>query len=332
MTIKVSIIVPVYNVEKYLEECLLSAVNQDYENKEIILIDDGSTDSSAHIIEWFQSQYSFVKSVKTENQGQSAARNLGLELATGDFILFLDSDDWFDSHTVSLCVSKINENSLDIVLFSALAFIDGAVHGSEHVHKQYMRLKAISDKVVSSNELFTLEIKSNTYIVQPCMYMFNRSKFVNLRFYPGIIYEDNLFTTQLLLQHQDARVMCLQDTLFHRRFRPLSTMTQSKQQRHIDGHLVVIDELIKMVPQYKGSEQSTLKQLITNLLFEMLLILNPVYGWHIPLKIRQKILTVYLKYGLLPFKVKLFFKFMIPGSFSLWKALKVKFMTSTTNI
>jgi glycosyltransferase involved in cell wall biosynthesis len=319
MQIKVSIIVPVYNVEKYLEECLLSAVNQNYENKEIIIIDDGSTDSSGSIIDKFKSRYPFIQSVKTKNQGQSSARNLGLEMATGDYILFLDSDDWFENNTVSLCVKTIADNNLDIVLFSADAFFDGEARDKVSLNKFYLRSTQLNQVLLSKN-VFTEELSLNKYIVQPCMYMFNRVKYSNLRFYPGIIYEDNLFTTQLLLQHKDAKVLCLPNKLFHRRFRPQSTMTQGKQQRHIDGHLVVIEELVKMVPNFENGEKKAIKQLITNLLFDVLHILYPVYGWHIPVKVRLKIISIYFNHGLVPFKLKLFIKFMIPGSFSLWKA------------
>jgi glycosyltransferase involved in cell wall biosynthesis len=316
---KVSIIVPVFNVENYLEECLLSAVNQDYENIEIIIIDDGSTDSSEKIVDTFKRQYPYIESVKTKNQGQSSARNLGLEMATGDYVLFLDSDDWFDKNTVSLCVKTITDNNLDMVLFSADAFFDGQEKNKVSLNKSYLRSTQLN-KVLLSKDVFIEELNLNKYIVQPCMYMFNRIRYSNLRFYPGIIYEDNLFTTQLLLQYNDAKVICLPNKLFHRRFRPQSTVTQSKRQHHIDGHLVVINELSKMVPHFEKNVKKALKHLITNLLFEVLHILNPVYGWHIPVKIRLKILSIYFNHGLFPFKLNLFVKFMLPGSFGFWKA------------
>lgn len=323
MQSKVSIIIPVFNVEKYLEECLSSAVNQDYENKEIIIVDDGSTDSSSDIIGSFTKNYAFIKTIKTKNQGQSSARNVGLEMATGDYIMFLDSDDWFEKGTISLCIKTLTDNNLDIVLFSGQAFYDGESNTNSDLDKLYKRCSTINNQILSSHQLFVEELKLNKFIVQPCMYMFNKIKFLNIRFYPGIIYEDNLFTTQLLLQHDDAKVMSLPDILFQRRYRPQSTMTQAKQQRHIDGHLVVIDELVKMVADFGNDEKKALKQLITNLLFEVLLILNPVYRWRVPAKVRLKILHIYFTHCLLPFKLKLFVKFMIPASFSYWKTFNL---------
>jgi glycosyltransferase involved in cell wall biosynthesis len=326
MQIKVSIIIPVYNVEKYLEECLLSAINQDYEYTEIIVINDGSTDHSAEVIESYKSKYPAIIDIKTKNQGLSAARNQGLDLATGDYILFLDSDDWFEATTVSKCVEAIIKSNLDIVLFSAKPFIDGEPNGETKLDKQYGRIPALNGKVLTSAHYFSEVLALNNYIVQACMYMYRRIKFANLRFYPGILHEDNLFTTQLLLFDVDARLESLPNRLFHRRFRPESIMTQNKQQRHVDGYFTVIDQLINMLPAHQDSERRALKCFIVKVLFEILIILNPVYGWHIPVKVRLRILSVYFNYGLLPFNLKLFVKLVIPGSFSLWSRLKNKYL------
>lgn len=322
MQIKASIIIPVFNVEQYLEECLISALKQDYNNKEIIVIDDGSTDSSSEIIERYQAKYPLIKTVKTKNQGLSAARNLGLEMASGDYILFLDSDDWINEHTLTVCIEKIKQYNLDIVLFNASAFLDGEPNKAIDLDSLYTRSEILNNHVMTSTDYFIKELELNNYLVQACIYMFNRAKYANLKFYPGILHEDNLFTTQLLLQYSDAKVMSLPNRLFHRRFRADSIMTQNKQQRHIDGYFVVIDELIKILPHHKNEENKALKLFITKVLFEILLILNPVYGWSIPLKVRLKILYVYFNCGLLPFKPKLFVKFLIPASFSYWHKLK----------
>ncbi|WP_460425867.1 glycosyltransferase family 2 protein, partial [Azotobacter armeniacus] len=89
---KVSIIIPVYNVEPYLAQCLDSAIHQDYDNIEIIAINDGSTDASLSILEEFRTKHKNIIIKNIENQGVSVARNTGLEIATGEYISFLDSD------------------------------------------------------------------------------------------------------------------------------------------------------------------------------------------------------------------------------------------------
>ena len=94
----ISIIVPVYNVEKYLEKCIDSILNQSYQNLEIILIDDGSTDNSGSICDEYKKKDQRVQVIHQKNQGQSSARNAGLNIAKGSYIGFVDSDDWIEQN------------------------------------------------------------------------------------------------------------------------------------------------------------------------------------------------------------------------------------------
>lgn len=114
----ISIIIPVYNVENYLKDCLDSAVNQSYKDKEIILIDDGSSDSSLSICNEYANRFRFIRVITKENGGLSSARNRGIEEAKGKWLIFLDSDDvWADKN----CLTKLHEYaaslSLDVVRF-----------------------------------------------------------------------------------------------------------------------------------------------------------------------------------------------------------------------
>ena len=93
----ISVILPVYNVQQYLEKCIESVVNQTYKNLEIILIDDGSTDMSGKICDEFAEKDGRIKVIHSKNGGVSAARNIGLDIATGEYIGFVDSDDWIES-------------------------------------------------------------------------------------------------------------------------------------------------------------------------------------------------------------------------------------------
>ena len=113
---KISIIVPVYNVEKYLEECIKSLVSQDYENYEILLIDDGSTDSSYKICQQYSRKYQNVRTYKQKNQGVSVARNKGIELSNGKWICFVDSDDYVDSKMLSTLYSIIKNEGCEIAI------------------------------------------------------------------------------------------------------------------------------------------------------------------------------------------------------------------------
>ena len=104
--IKVSIVIPVYNVEKYLEECIESAIKQSLNDIEIICINDGSTDSSLEILKKYEKKYSNIIVISQENKGLSASRNVGIRKAKGKYIYFLDSDDFIDTNSMELCYKE----------------------------------------------------------------------------------------------------------------------------------------------------------------------------------------------------------------------------------
>ena len=112
---KVSVLVPVYNVEKYLSKCLDSIVNQTYKNIEIIIINDGSTDSSLEIASFYASKYDFIKVFSYDNAGISKTRNRALEQASGDYYLFVDSDDYIDLDMIEKMVACAKETNSEIV-------------------------------------------------------------------------------------------------------------------------------------------------------------------------------------------------------------------------
>lgn len=112
----VSIIVPIYNASAYLRDCLDSILRQSYNNIEVILIDDGSTDESGIICDKYASSFSQIKIFHQKNCGSSAARNKGLEVAVGDYLYFVDADDWIDGGSVELLVSEIQKNDSDLLI------------------------------------------------------------------------------------------------------------------------------------------------------------------------------------------------------------------------
>ena len=117
MNKKVSIVVPIYNVENYLDKCINSIVNQTYSDLEIILVDDGSKDGSPVICDDWKEKDSRVIVIHKENGGLSSARNAGLDVATGEYIMFEDSDDWLEIDIVEKCVERIEKDDSDMVIF-----------------------------------------------------------------------------------------------------------------------------------------------------------------------------------------------------------------------
>lgn len=115
---KISIIVPIYNSEKFLDDCIKSLINQSYSNIEIILINDGSTDNSLSICEKYKQSDSRIIVKSIENSGVSIARNIGLNMMTGDYVTFVDSDDWIEPHTIKLALNNICVEDAEIAIWS----------------------------------------------------------------------------------------------------------------------------------------------------------------------------------------------------------------------
>jgi len=120
---KVSIVVPVYNVERYLERCVKSLLNQTYKNVEIILVDDGSTDSSPQLCKSLTKLHSNIKCIHKNNNGLGMARNTGIDIATGDFVIFIDSDDWCDQNLIEKLIDYSEKYSASTVI-SGLKRVD----------------------------------------------------------------------------------------------------------------------------------------------------------------------------------------------------------------
>ena len=114
---KVSVVVPIYNVEQYLEKCIENIINQTYKDLEIILVNDGSTDGSPSICDKWKDLDPRIMVIHKENGGLSSARNAGLEVATGEYIMFEDSDDWLKVDIIEKCVKRIEIDNSDLVIF-----------------------------------------------------------------------------------------------------------------------------------------------------------------------------------------------------------------------
>lgn len=131
---KVSIIVPIYNVERYIERCVTSLINQDYANIEIILVDDGSPDNSAAIIDNLCQRDKRIRIIHKENGGVSSARNAGVNAATGDYIMFVDGDDWVEYNYVSYFLNLIKVNQCAVGMNTNNFYVDSSIHTSDNMY------------------------------------------------------------------------------------------------------------------------------------------------------------------------------------------------------
>ena len=193
---KVSVIIPVYNVEKYLSECLDSVVNQTLKDIEIICVNDGSLDGSAEILEEYAQKDNRIKVITQENRGVSEARNSGLKIASGEYIAFLDSDDYIDLKFFEQLYKRGIESNSDVVVCENIYRFSG--------NKQKLFLKV-------NKEVETTVLKEKfecLYLPEYC-YVWNKiykRECLTERFLKGITFEDIYFTLNALKQCQKLSV------------------------------------------------------------------------------------------------------------------------------
>ena len=175
---KISVIIPVYNVEKYLKRCLDSVINQTYKNLEIILIDDGSTDKSGNICDEYAAKDKRIIVIHKENGGLSDARNKGLDICTGDYISFIDSDDWIENGFYEYVVNNVKDNDL-------LIFDYYITNGKNSKWIKYKNTEVELSKEKCLIELAKAKLQSYT-----CNKIYKLDLFDNIRFPKGRNYED----------------------------------------------------------------------------------------------------------------------------------------------
>ena len=175
---KITIIVPVYNTETYLQKCIDSIVNQTFEDFECLLIDDGSTDKSGIIINEIARQDNRFKVVHKTNGGVSSARNIGLDIASGHYVIFMDADDlWLSPHCLSQLDSVINKTDADIIRFDYEAIDENGGELFESDSTKYR--KPFSDRLIPNDEFLSEVIRGEYF--SPLL-LFRRSLADNLRF------------------------------------------------------------------------------------------------------------------------------------------------------
>lgn len=174
---KVSIIVPVYNVENYLENCVESLLNQKFNEYEILLIDDGSTDSSPIICDKYSYRYEKVRAYHKENGGLSSARNYGIERARGEWLIFVDSDDyWLSDDVLQTLLMEATKNTADFIRFEYTAVDEQGLLLYEHCYEQKMSL---INKALTQYEMFHSGISGEFFA---WLYMARRELYDGLRF------------------------------------------------------------------------------------------------------------------------------------------------------
>lgn len=252
----VSIVVPAYNCEDYIAECIQIILEQTYPNLQIILVDDGSMDRTYEICSSFLDER--ITLVRKENGGASSARNVGLEHIDGEYVLFVDSDDYLEKDAVRELVERIQSEDADLIYFEADNFTDE----KDIPIKQKGFAQKVDYPPMSGNDLIPLLIKNKDYHAAPFLFFAKQNIYQNgIRFHEGIMMEDELFSFQLF--RACNLVVCLRKELYHRRVRSGSVMTsKGKEQFHYVSIQTVFLELLK---ERENTGDATLEQYLARI-------------------------------------------------------------------
>lgn len=232
---KVSVVIPVYNVEKYLRQCLESVVNQTLREIEIICVNDGSPDNSRLILAEYAAKDDRIVIIDQENKGLSGARNSGMNAATGKYIYFLDSDDYIELNTLEVLFQVCEEKKLEVVSFDkTLIYEDGRPSKPER--------RNICPDIHTGIEYMSYDKEYSVY-VWSFMYLRTFLSENNITFKEGIIHEDNLFTFYVMMHVQ--RLHHVPERFYYYRKAVSGSIMTSKKSRKINGYSIGSCEMLR---------------------------------------------------------------------------------------
>ena len=237
--VKVSVIIPVYNCQDYLKRCLDSLLNQTLEDIEIICVNDGSNDNSLNILREYQAKDSRFVVIDKENGGQSIARNTGIDIAKGEYIGFVDSDDWVDLDFYEKLYYTAKMHKADIAAAGIIRL--------NNIKKRFY-LK-ITDEISSTNydtKLKLCDVPDKSYIWNK-IYKTESYKKLNLKFTENRFYEDIVFTPQILFYLE--KLVTVPDTYYSYWDRPNSTVT-FKDKKHLSDKLWADEQSYKFFAEH----------------------------------------------------------------------------------
>ena len=272
----ISVIVPVYNVAPYLRKCMDSILFQTYQNLEIILIDDGSTDESSDICDEYQKRDNRIIVIHQQNGGLSAARNSGLDVAKGDFISFIDSDDWIhqDYFKQLIKYSQVKGINIDIVQCGIIKTHTDQISSEVKLHD--------TGRVYSGHNAAKMLYEPGAIcFIVVCNKLYRKSLFTNLRFPIGKMNEDEFLNYKLL--YESSYVISLNDRMYFYRQRNGSIMSKVKNSFNLDA-LEAYDERIFYFK--KNRDKYLLQKTIENY-YDLLILKSKIYHFKRELIIKK---------------------------------------------
>ena len=264
----ITVLIPIYNTKDYIKEAVDSILAQKEFVKQIVLVNDGSTDGTDKTIEELYGEHEIVKILHTENKGQGHARNIGTKLATGEFIYYFDSDDIADENLFREFYSALSENpKLELFCFSGKSFLDKDALLEDISKTNYLNEDAYKRKIEatfsSGEDAFNALVEKKTFFAGPPLYIFKKKLLekYNLKF-EHIKYEDEEFTHRLFIYAGLTHI--LDKVLFRRRVRSGSTMQINRTFDDLLGYFKTVETLseLKEIGDLKEKTKETIEQRI----------------------------------------------------------------------
>lgn len=315
----ISFIVPVYNVEEYLPACLDSLVQVDIHPIEIILINDGSTDHSGKIIDLYATLYPYIIKIHQPNKGLSATRNRGMRLASGDYIAFVDSDDWLIGNQIVQLYQTAVQNNVEMVLGNTLFF-----YPSGYAMNPYSKIPDhIVMKILSGKKCFAELMHENILPPMACNYLYKRELLLSTHvFFEPVLHEDELWTPIVLCLANRAIVTNI--NFYGYRQRDQSIMHTLEVEKRICDLIYIANKLIQFARnrlfKYKYTDEGGMMLSkaynLYFIAFELLKTIH-VYKFKLPHHLLYAIFKLYDK---LPYLAKVRCRFYYRESRNILKA------------
>ncbi len=261
---KISAILPAYNVEKYLGQCIDSILSQNVDC-EIIVINDGSQDNTLQVANEYAETYDNITVLTQENSGQSVARNRGIEIAKGEYLLLLDSDDFLIDNTLDSLYKICKQNNLDYIKTAWITF-------HEKTLKEVKTIPTISsmNKVISSKDFFLQSIKGGyNCVIWNGIIKREFLQKIKIKYLEGVQYEDNTFALQLYLSDCNAKVMQTDGCFLKVRLHEGTTTSSKPKLKKINDIIYNVNKMNEFIETLSEDIRDSAKKTVSSLVFAM---------------------------------------------------------------
>lgn len=305
---KVSVIVPVYNVEKYLSKCLDSLVNQTLDDIDIILVDDESPDNSKDIIKDYMKKYPNIRYFFKKNGGQGSARNLGLSYATGEYIAYVDSDDYIEKDMLKLMYEKAKLDNADVVICSN-------------------NIVSLDNEIISINNVLKYDDDiANILYGNMAVWnkLYKKDILKDIKFREHLWYEDIDFTVKVLFNTN--KISFINKPLYNYLLRPGSTMNNTNYKRNLEL-LPAFNEMISYLKSNNIYDKNYIKLEFLAFYHIYLTGITRIINIDVPFKLKKEIINEYINYinnNFPTFKKNRYIKYLDNNKKIVYKLLNLK--------